>query len=143
MGITIHYQGKLNTPDLIDSFCEEVEDIAKSMEWEYTAIDEQKERSANLLKGLFIKPHKNSELLQLIVDLDGNLRNGFWVDHMKNDDEGSYMNHIKTQFAPIGIHIAVIKLLKYLQQKYISNLDVYDEGDYWQTEDAASSERKI
>jgi hypothetical protein len=43
------------------------------------------------------------------------------------------MNFIKTQFAPVEIHIAVIKLLKYIQQKYISNLDVYDEGDYWQT----------
>lgn len=31
MGITIHYKGKLNSTDDIDPFCEEMEDIAKSM----------------------------------------------------------------------------------------------------------------
>ena len=69
MGITIHYKGKLNSTDLIDSFCQETEDIAKSMDWEYTAIDEHKDNSSNCLKGLFIKPHTKSEFLQLIVDL--------------------------------------------------------------------------
>jgi hypothetical protein len=37
----------------------------------------------------------------------------------------------------------VIKLLKYIQQKYISNLDVYDEGEYWQTGDEKILKRKI
>jgi len=30
----------------------------------------------------------------------------------------------------------VIKLLKYIQKKYVDNLEVIDEGDYWQTKDA-------
>jgi hypothetical protein len=38
MGITIHYQGKLNQPDLAEEFCEELEDIAKAMEWKYYLI---------------------------------------------------------------------------------------------------------
>ncbi|MDO8951185.1 MAG: hypothetical protein Q7U86_01100, partial [Draconibacterium sp.] len=46
-------------------------------------------------------------------------------------------------FAPIENHIAVIKLLKYIQKKYISNLDVYDEGEYWQTGDEKILKRKI
>ncbi|NWG28500.1 MAG: hypothetical protein HXY48_08200, partial [Ignavibacteriaceae bacterium] len=42
---------------------------------------------------------------------------------------------IKTQFAPPEIHIAIVKLLKYLKNKYIANLEVIDEGGYWETED--------
>ena len=111
MGITIHYKGKINSPELIDSFCDEVKDILQSMEWAYTVIDEHEYHSANLLKGFFIQPHENSEYLQLIVDLQGNLRNGFWIEHFKNNDSPSYSIHIKTQFAPIEIHISIIKLL--------------------------------
>jgi hypothetical protein len=38
MGITIHYQGKLNRPDLAEAFCEELEDIATAMGWKYYLI---------------------------------------------------------------------------------------------------------
>jgi hypothetical protein len=64
-----------------------------------------------------------------MVDKKGFLRNPFMLEISKGDDEFTWFNHIKTQFAPVEIHVAVIKLLKYIQQKYISNLDVYDEGE--------------
>jgi hypothetical protein len=34
-------------------------------------------------------------------------------------------------------------LLKYIQKKYISNLDVYDEGEYWQTGDEKILKERI
>jgi len=132
MGITIHYKGKLNSTDLIDPFCEEVEDIAQSMNWDYTIVEE-KDPDKIQFKGLVIKPHPSSEFLQFAIDKNGNLRNSFILENSGKDSKYSFSNHIKTQFAPIEIHMAIIKLLKYLQQTYISNLDVYDEGDYWQT----------
>jgi hypothetical protein len=39
--------------------------------------------------------------------------------------------HTKTQFAGPDTHIALMKLLKYLKEKYIHNLEVNDEGSYW------------
>jgi hypothetical protein len=39
MGVTIHYKGTLNSADELDLFCEEMEDIAKSMGWKYSAVD--------------------------------------------------------------------------------------------------------
>jgi hypothetical protein len=133
MGVTIHYKGKLNSNDELDSFCEEMEDIAKSMGWKHTVIDKFDTNDKTPVKGIIIRPHEKSESLQLISDQLGNLRNVFAFEFAGEDSELTYMNFIKTQFAPVEIHIAVIKLLKYIQQKYISNLDVYDEGDYWQT----------
>lgn len=143
MGITIHYKGKLNSADDIDSFCEEMEDITKSMGWIHTVIDKFDKNDKTPVKGIIIQPHPKSESLQLITDQQGNLRNAFAIEFAGDDSELTYLNFIKTQFAPVEIHIAVIKLLKYIQQKYISNLDVYDEGDYWQTGDEKILKRKI
>lgn len=142
MGVTIHYKGKLDCVENIDSFCEEMEDIAKSMGWKYSVFDFN-EKDREPLKGLIIGPHQKSEPLPFMVDKKGFLRNPFMLEISKGDDEYTWFNHIKTQFAPVEIHVAVIKLLKYIQQKYISNLDVYDEGDYWQTGDQTLLKRKI
>jgi len=142
MGVTIHYKGKLNSADDIDSFCEEMEDIAKSMGWKCSAFDFD-DKSNVPLKGVIIGPHEKSEPLPFMVDKNGFLRNPFMLEFSKGDDEFTWFNHIKTQFAPIENHIAVIKLLKYIQQKYISNLDVYDEGEYWQTGNEKILKRKI
>jgi hypothetical protein len=143
MGVTIHYKGKLNSIDDIDSFCEEMEDIAKSMGWKQTVIDKFDKNDKTPVKGIIIRPHEKSESLQLISDQQGNLRNVFAFEFAGDDSELTYMNFIKTQFAPVEIHIAVIRLLKYIQQKYISNLDVCDEGDYWQTGDEKILKGKI
>lgn len=142
MGITIHYKGKLNSVDDIGSFCEEMEDITKSMDWKCSTFDFDN-KSKVPLKGVIIGPHEKSEPLPFMVDKNGFLRNPFMLEISKDNDEFTWFNHIKTQFAPIEIHIAVIKLLKYIQQKYISNLDVYDEGDYWQTGDENILKGKI
>jgi hypothetical protein len=31
--------------------------------------------------------------------------------------------------------MTVIKLFEYLKKKYINNLEVFDEGSYWETKD--------
>jgi hypothetical protein len=142
MGITIHYKGKLNSADDIDPFCKEMEDIAKSMEWKCNSFDFD-EKDKTPVKGLFIGPHPKAEMLQLMFDKSGFLRNALMFEHFPHDDEITYLNHTKTQFAPVEIHVAVIKLLKYIRQKYISNFDVYDEGDYWQTGDEKILKEKI
>ncbi|MCF6333097.1 MAG: hypothetical protein L3J11_07415 [Draconibacterium sp.] len=78
-----------------------------------------------------------------MIDKNGFLRNALMLEHFPHNDEITFLNHTKTQFSPIEIHIAIIKLLKYLQQKYISNLEIWDEGDYWQTGDAVFLKEKM
>jgi hypothetical protein len=120
-----------------------MEDIAISMGWKHTVIDKFDNNDKIPVKGIIIRPHEKSESLQLITDKQGNLRNVFAFEFAGEDSELTYLNFIKTQFAPVEIHIAVIKLLKYIQQKYISNLHVYDEGEYWQTGNEKILKRKI
>ncbi|MFK7935715.1 MAG: hypothetical protein AB8G22_19530 [Saprospiraceae bacterium] len=41
----------------------------------------------------------------------------------------------KTQYAGAETHIALVKLLRYLEKKYFQYLRVTDEGKYWETSD--------
>jgi hypothetical protein len=135
MGITIHYQGKLNQPDLADEFCEELEDISKAMEWNYNRINDEPDSEPVPLKGIVISPHEKSEPLVFTFDPEGNLRNAFMMRFADEEPDLTRYNHTKTQFAPIDVHIAIVKLFKYLQLKYMDNLEVMDEGSYWDTGD--------
>jgi len=42
---------------------------------------------------------------------------------------------VKTQFAPPEVHVWMVGLLKYVKKHYISDLEVSDEGQYWETGD--------
>ena len=57
------------------------------------------------------------------------------INHQENQRSGIDYVSVKTQFAPTEIHISIIKLLKHLKNKYILDLEVLDEGCYWETED--------
>ncbi len=143
MGITIYYQGKLNRPDLADAFCEELPDIAETMEWKYTLITDEPDSKPFPVKGIIISPHEKSEPLVFTFDPEGFLRNAFMLQFLDEEPDLTWYNHTKTQFAPIDVHIAIVKLLKYLQQKYIENLKVTDEGSYWETGDAGLLKKKM
>lgn len=142
MGVTIHYKGKLNAVELTEPFLEEARDIAESMDWPYTLIN-RKNEDITPVRGLFIRPHPKSEFLTFSVDDKGCLRNTLMLEHLDNGDSYTWYNHIKTQFAPLEVHVAVIKLLRYLKQKYIGDLEVLDEGMYWQTNDISILHEKI
>jgi hypothetical protein len=160
MGITIHYRGWLKSPKLIEEVCEKLAKIAKSMEWEYTLLveDFNKPNTAKLehrddgiaitghlpLKGIQLKIHKECDSFNIFFDKNGVLQDmvQMTTNHSENDEEGSYI-HVKTQFAPLGIHIAIIQLLKYLNENYFDRFEVIDEGEYWQTEDEDLLKQKM
>ncbi len=50
---------------------------------------------------------------------------------------------MKTQFLSPDVHVRIVGLLKYLQKRYFSNLEVNDEGGFWETGDRAALEAKI
>jgi len=156
MGISIHYKGKLNNPDLLNAFCDEIKDIAKDMNWNFNTFnnDLNNPNSSYVdgnghikghipIKGLNVTIHPKAESLSFLFDKNGNLRNLLMMTY-KNGKESEISNiFVKTQFAPIEIHITIIKLLEYIKKKYISNLKVIDEGSYWETRDKNILEEKL
>jgi hypothetical protein len=138
MGVTIHFKGTLNDPSQQAAILEELSEIAAEIGWSSTEI----EHDTPHVKGLVIGPQKKSEPLSFLFDDSGKTRN--LTELITNDFEAEPpYSFIKTQFAPIDVHITVIKLLKYLKKKYISDLEVFDEGSYWETEDKKLLQEKI
>ena len=143
MGITIFFKGKLNHPDLTNNFLAEMADIAQAMEWDYKSQNYNDKLLEVMINGLIIIPHKDSEPLSLLIDKEGYFRNGIMLRFAPEKPQYTYVNFIKTQFAPIEIHIALVKLFKYIKKKYVSNLEIIDEGDYWETGNAELLKQKF
>lgn len=140
MGITIHYQGKINDTYLIDEFMAEIKDISNELNWKYDLIDDDELN----IKGILISPLQDCESLSFLFDkTNGILKDKIILVCNDLGDEHYKYNHTKTQFAPVTIHITIIKLLKYLKDKYLSDLIVTDEGDYWITGDAELLQSKF
>lgn len=54
-----------------------------------------------------------------------------------------YTTSVKTQFAGPDSHIAILSLLKYLEKKYLNDVQVSDEGYYWETLDKTILENRF
>jgi len=131
MGITIHYSGKLNNLKDIGKVQTELSDIAKELNWTYTVIDDAEQQ----VNGIIIKPHTDSESLSILVNKNLHLISLVALSLNEANEESAKFVAIKTQFAPLHVHISVIKLLKYIKKKYVSNLKVIDESDFWNSGD--------
>ena len=155
MGVSIHYRGRLNDIDLLPSLCDEIGDMARSMGWSSTTLDDdwaipvdaKLVGGGNIeghlgLKGVQITPHPESEPLVLFFDSAGNLRSPMTVLTLLDGTlkpESAWIS-MKTQFAGADTHVWVIGLLKYIKKRYISDLEVSDESEYWDTGDRQALE---
>lgn len=137
MGLSIHYSGTIKDVALIDKLTTEVTDICQSFNWSYHIISEP---NTYHLNGILFSPEEcepifltflsNGRMCSFVnlMNKDLYLKNGL-------DEELVYTTSTKTQFAGIDVHIAVIKLLRYLKEKYFLAFELSDEGMYWETMD--------
>jgi len=161
MGITIYFKGQLENNNMIHTFIEDLTDIAETLNWEYEVLDEDwsKPSTAKLsqikngieitghlsLKGICINLHPDCESLMFYFNSKGILTtpiSTILVNEKQIKKENAY-NSVKTQFAPPDIHITIIKLLKFLKRRYIHDLNVVDEGEYWESEDKKKLIKKL
>ena len=161
MGVTIHYRGNLNDISKIQVLCDELAMIADKMDWRYTRLDEDwskpldacfeyKDNKAEIkghlpLKGISFSIHPRCESLQFFFDSEGNLCNPV---SMVLISEGTLKPEdawiaVKTQFSGPETHMWVISLLKYLKEHYIADLEVHDEGEFWETGDSDILKKKM
>ena len=137
MGLSIHYYGTIKDTDRIDELITEVADICESLSWTSHII---KEPNADQLNGICFYPEKCEPIF--LTFLPGgrmcspvSLMNRDIYEGNELDAELIYTTSTKTQFAGADAHIAVIKLLRYLKEKYFSVFELNDEGMYWETMD--------
>jgi hypothetical protein len=119
-----------------------VEDICKSLNWPYQIFDTKKSElkqgesakryTPHDVKGLSFTP-QGSETAFLTFLPDATLCSPaklIYYDPATNDLMIGVV-HTKTQFAGPDTHIAILRLLHYLKEKYFESFELNDEGNYW------------
>jgi hypothetical protein len=162
MGLSIHYRGTLTDKRAIGRFIDEVEDIAKAMGWPYRILDEDWSRPPDVtlefsspgqatlmgdaaLKGISFLPHPQSEDVSLFFNASSILTCPLMVAFSAEEGYPARVDwlSVKTQYAGVETHVAIVRLLRYLQGKYLHDLEVHDEGGYWETNDLAMLQTQL
>ncbi|MEK6743445.1 MAG: hypothetical protein AABZ15_07545 [Nitrospirota bacterium] len=155
MGITIYAWGRIDRIGDIARLIEDVKRLAGESKWACRIIDDDFAEQPNAvlfgqgpdgsaaaiegslgLKGIIVNLDKGTEPLAILFDRSGTLTGIIeqlsWV-HSKEQSER--FTACKTQFGSMDSHVGIIELFASLKEKYITDLIVNDEGDYWETRD--------
>jgi len=156
MGLAFHYSARIRDPQQLHLLTKEVADICDSLKWKYriwedaiempaTIAIDKRDTSPLLLTGIsFIPPE--SETVWLTFAPSGRIvsfMNLMAAEIYTDQTELFYTASVKTQFAGPDSHIAILSLLKYLEKKYLVDLQMMDEGHYWETLDKAVLENRF
>ncbi len=125
MGLSIHYKGKLKELTFVRSLIDEVVVVCNGLKWKYQEFNEKG------IIGIVFSPD-NCEPLFFTFDVNGQLISPVYRELGINP---SNTISVKTQFAGIHSHLAIIKLIKHLSEKYFDQFELFDEGGYWETGD--------
>jgi hypothetical protein len=124
MGLSIHYSGKIKEVTLIPSLVEEVQDVCTILKWNYHLYDDEN------VKGISFSP---PECEPVFLSFSNNELSSPILQQY-NISPATTIS-VKTQFAGIEVHKALIKLLKHLKETYFKEFELSDEGGYWPTLD--------
>lgn len=153
MGITIFYRGSLEELSLIDPIQREVIKFCQSLNWKYHLYNKDMSKPFNAklvhtdkgariegpipLRGISVESDPDNETLSLLFNPAGKLTSflrEIFIHEGSIPPDQDWL-FVKTQFGTVDSHIAIVKLLQYLKQSYIPNLEVRDDGEYWETAD--------
>jgi hypothetical protein len=162
MGLTLHYTAKLCSRARLAALVEEVADICQSMDWKYRLVEISMEGEAAHfplepgdattefkeinLNGISFTPPECETVCLSFTDAGYTCSemNVMASDLLANYEPSLiYSIHTKTQYAGVDTHIAIVKLLKYLEKKYLIFENVHDEGNYWETMDQQDLEKNF
>jgi len=158
MGLTLHYSARLRRPEQLPELCDEIADICESLHWPCRPVDmtfdveaqhvpdesgDGKVKQVPLRGVVFTPPECETVSLTFTPTWRLSSAMNLMAADLFSDPEWVYSVHVKTQFAGPDVHIALVKLLKYLEKKYLDDVEVNDEGDYWETADRALLEKNF
>jgi|AntRauTorckE5430_2_1112549.scaffolds.fasta_scaffold11425_2 hypothetical protein len=154
MGLSLHYRGSLTDIRQITSLIDELEDIAKSLGWKSQVLDGHWDRKPNAriernsagvqdivgnlgLKGIILRVNEQCDPLYFCFSASGVLTSPLQVaiSAAENYSVTPTWIAVNTQTAGAEVHAVITKLLRYLQEKYLHDLEVEDESGYWTSGD--------
>ena len=132
MGLSIHYSCYIRSKQLLEPLIEEVKDICETLNWSPKIIDDDEINGICFetegSEPVFLTFDNNSRLLSPVNIMVKDIYDG-----MQLYKALIFTTSTKTQYAGPDAHIAIIKLLKYISEKYCDSFTLSDEGNYWET----------
>jgi hypothetical protein len=144
MGITISYRGRLTNLTRVEDLEDRLLDLALELGglaqiWRSCA-DGNPER---MVRGIILHLAPGQETTSLLFAPEGWL---IGLAEIKDAEQGRLTEppwvFTKTQFGPLEGHVALVELLAALKREFVPDLEVVDEGGYWETRDLAELTRK-
>ena len=145
MGVTISYRGSMADIERVEDFEDRVIDLALEIGghvrvWR-SFCDDDPQRA---VRGVILEWHPGQETTSLLVSPEGWLIN---FTEIEDAEKGQLADppwcFVKTQFGSVEGHVALVELLAALKREYFPDLEVRDEGEYWQTRDLERLRAKI
>jgi hypothetical protein len=146
MGLTIHFSGRLRKAEDLSSMIEEIKDVSDVYGWKYRIYNTrfpndifESQPSFENIYGISFTP-TDCETISIAFLSNGAMvcpaRVLFFADS-ENETQRSYIYtvSVKTQFAGVIVHQLLIRLFKYLNDKYFEDFNLNDESYYWETDD--------
>jgi hypothetical protein len=152
MATTVHYFGKIKSPEAVREIQEEFHEIAQVSGWANELVDhvftqEGEQPAARLtLRGIRVTLNKTTTPLQLTFDKDGYLSHIYYEKPLldlavsKPGSPGRQVLHqvhtsTSIRAGDATSHITVVKLLDYVKKRYVPSLEVIDNTGYWYSRD--------
>ena len=100
-----------------------------------TADDADPQR---MVRGVILNLCPGQETTSLLISPEGWLINLFEIEDAEKGllDERPWC-FVKTQFGSVEGHVALVEVLTVLKREFFPDLEVSDEGNYWETRDVA------
>jgi len=146
MGLTIHYHGRIADKQKLPQLIEELEEISKVHGWNYhilerefpTGDNPEDEHDGNLYGIVFNPPGSEPVSFTFLRNgrMCGPMQLNCWGESTNQKELGYlYMNSTKTQYAGSEIHKMVIGIFRYIVPRFLSDFEMMDEAEYWETKD--------
>ena len=135
MGVSIHYRGSISDLDCVEDFENRALDLTLDFGgmariWRSSADKEPR----RMIRGIILNLFPGQETTSLLIAPEG------WIINLSQveDAESGLLTEppwcfVKTQFGPIEGHVALVEMLDVLKKEFFHNLEVRDEGEYWET----------
>jgi hypothetical protein len=137
IGITIRYRGRLADLSRVEDFEDRLLDLAldlggQAQIWRSSAEGD----SARIVRGVILNQAPGQESTSLLISPEGWLIGLIEIE----DAELGRLSEppwcfVKTQFGPLEGHVALVEIFAALKREFIPDLEVSDEGGYWETRD--------
>ena len=144
MGVSIHYRGQMADLARIEDFEDRLIDFAlefggNAQIWR-TWADDNPER---MVRGVILNLAPGQESTSLLISPEGWL---IGLLEIQEAEEGQLPEppwiSTKTQFGSLEGHVALVEMFAALKLEFLPDLEVSDEGGYWETRDLAELIRK-